>query len=174
MTTRQKVLDKQILSLEKNAETTKFSITLINADDPDHYQATIRGPVDSPFENGMYLLDVQFATEYPFKPPKIKFLTRIFHPNIREDGAIYLNILYDGWTPGFAEKYEATLYVAKFGSVIAPNYRTLFYDKADALHRLEKNMNQAMTICYVMNTNQSFENTIKMYEKDDEIEKLQL
>ncbi|UJR12932.1 hypothetical protein I4U23_017105 [Adineta vaga] len=99
MTTRMKVLDKQILSLEKNAETTKFSITLINADDPDHYQATIRGPVDSPFEDGMYLLDVQFATEYPFKPPKIKFLTRIFHPNIREDGAIYLNILYDAWTP---------------------------------------------------------------------------
>jgi ubiquitin-conjugating enzyme E2 D/E len=96
-----KALDKQILLLEENAETTKLSITLISPDEPYHYQATIRGPVDSSFEGGMYLLDVQFANEYPFKPPKITFLTRIFHPNIREDGAIYLRKLYDEWTPAF-------------------------------------------------------------------------
>jgi ubiquitin-conjugating enzyme E2 D/E len=93
------VIDKQILLLEQNAETTKLSITLISADDLRHYQATIRGPVDSPFEDGMYLLDVKLASEYPFKPPKITFLTRIFHPNIREDGAIYLSKLYDEWNP---------------------------------------------------------------------------
>jgi ubiquitin-conjugating enzyme E2 D/E len=101
MARKLKMLDKQILLLEQNAETTKLSITLISADDPNHYQATIRGPVDSLFEGGLYLLDVQFSDEYPFKPPKIKFLTRIFHPNIREDGAIYLNNLYDQWTPTF-------------------------------------------------------------------------
>ncbi len=101
MARKLKALDKQILLLEQNAETTKLSITLISDDDPCHYQATIRGPVDSPFEGGMYLLDVQFANEYPFKPPKITFLTRMFHPNIREDGAIYLKKLYDEWTPAF-------------------------------------------------------------------------
>lgn len=94
-----RAINKQILVLERNAETTKFSITQINVDNPYHYQAAIHGSTDSPFEGGMYLLDIQLPNEYPFKKPKITFLTRIFHPNIREDGTIYLNEFYDGWTP---------------------------------------------------------------------------
>jgi ubiquitin-conjugating enzyme E2 D/E len=49
----------------------------------------------------MYLLDAEFPYEYPFKPPKITFLTRMFHPNIREDQAIYLRKLCDEWSPTF-------------------------------------------------------------------------
>lgn len=101
MDRRLKVIDKQILILQQNAETTKLSITLISDDNLNNYQAAIHGPVDSPFEGGMYLLDIHFADEYPFKPPKIKFSTRMFHPNIREDGTIYLSKLYDEWAPAF-------------------------------------------------------------------------
>jgi ubiquitin-conjugating enzyme E2 D/E len=63
------------------------------------YQATIFGQVDSPFEGSIYLLDVQFPVEYPFKPPKVTFFTKIFHPNIDVNRNIYMNIFYDQWTP---------------------------------------------------------------------------
>ncbi|KAL3115920.1 hypothetical protein niasHT_007220 [Heterodera trifolii] len=58
----------------------------------------IRGPPDSPYENGIFILDVRIPQEYPFQPPKVKFTTRIWHPNISsQTGAICLDILKDQW-----------------------------------------------------------------------------
>lgn len=64
------------------------------------WQATIIGPSESPYENGVFYLDIKFPREYPFKPPSIKFRTRIYHPNIApSSGAICLDILKDKWAP---------------------------------------------------------------------------
>ena len=54
---------------------------------------------DSPYAGGEFVLSVTFPTDYPFKPPKISFKTRIFHPNINKDGSICLDILRDQWSP---------------------------------------------------------------------------
>merc|ERR1712054_19039 len=64
-----------------------------------HWQATIMGPPDSPFAGGVFFLNVHFPTDYPFKPPKINFTTRIYHPNINSNGSICLDILKDQWSP---------------------------------------------------------------------------
>ncbi|CAO3589900.1 unnamed protein product [Absidia cylindrospora] len=61
--------------------------------------ATIAGPDDSPYAGGIFFLDVVFPKEYPFKPPKISFRTRIYHCNINSKGAICLDILKDNWSP---------------------------------------------------------------------------
>jgi len=63
------------------------------------WQATIMGPHDSPYQNGVFYLSIQFPEQYPFKPPIIKFKTKIFHPNISPKGGICLDILKDNWTP---------------------------------------------------------------------------
>ncbi|CAG8716763.1 23153_t:CDS:2 [Rhizophagus irregularis] len=68
-------------------------------DDLFHWQATIIGPPDSPYSGGVFFLAIHFPTDYPFKPPKINFTTRIYHPNINSDGNIGLNILKDCWSP---------------------------------------------------------------------------
>ena len=61
--------------------------------------STIQGPSGSPYDQGIFFLDVQFPQDYPFKPPKITFRTRIYHCNINSQGLICLDILKDKWSP---------------------------------------------------------------------------
>ncbi|CAL1300088.1 unnamed protein product [Larinioides sclopetarius] len=58
------------------------------------------GPPDSPYQGGIFFLAIHFPPDYPFKPPKVCFTTRIYHPNIDdEDGFICLDILKSQWSP---------------------------------------------------------------------------
>ena len=69
-------------------------------DDIYHWYGTIMGPIDTPYAGGVFFLDVIYPTDYPFKPPKIKFTSKIYHCNINsENGAISLDILRDQWSP---------------------------------------------------------------------------
>ena len=70
-----------------------------NESDLFHWQATIMGPQDSPYQGGVFFLNINFPTDYPFKPPKLTFTTRIYHPNINSNGSICLDILKDQWSP---------------------------------------------------------------------------
>ena len=67
-----------------------------------HWEATIIGPTDSPYNGGVFNLDIEFLQTYPFKPPKIKFVTKIYHPNIDRSGNICLDILKDQWSPALS------------------------------------------------------------------------
>ncbi|KAI9185906.1 hypothetical protein LWI28_011802 [Acer negundo] len=69
------------------------------ADDMFHWQATIMGPADSPFAGGVFLVSIHFPPDYPFKPPKVAFRTKVFHPNINSNGSICLDILKEQWSP---------------------------------------------------------------------------
>ncbi|UZO10063.1 uncharacterized protein OCT59_001661 [Rhizophagus irregularis] len=71
-------------------------------DDLLHWKATIMGPLDSPYEGGVFFLDIQIPTDYPFKPPRIMFTTKIYHPNIDSNGNIDLDILRQHWSPGLS------------------------------------------------------------------------
>lgn len=68
-------------------------------DDLFHWQATIMGPADSPFAGGVFFVSIHFPPDYPFKPPKVAFQTKVYHPNINSQGAICLDILKDQWSP---------------------------------------------------------------------------
>ncbi|CAL1295308.1 unnamed protein product [Larinioides sclopetarius] len=57
------------------------------------------GPPDSPYEGGVFSLTIHFPTNYPFEPPEIYFMTRIYHPNIDKYGYICLDILESDWSP---------------------------------------------------------------------------
>lgn len=68
-------------------------------DDLFHWSSTILGPTESVYEGAVFQLDIRFPPDYPFKPPKIVFITKIYHPNVNSDGAICLDILKDQWSP---------------------------------------------------------------------------
>eukprot|EP01089_Gocevia_fonbrunei_P012199 TRINITY_DN2816_c0_g1_i1.p1 TRINITY_DN2816_c0_g1~~TRINITY_DN2816_c0_g1_i1.p1 ORF type:complete len:151 (-),score=25.15 TRINITY_DN2816_c0_g1_i1:446-898(-) len=61
--------------------------------------STITGPTGSPYEGGVFFLDIQFPKDYPFKPPKVVFRTRIYHCNINSTGSICMDILKESWSP---------------------------------------------------------------------------
>jgi ubiquitin-conjugating enzyme E2 D/E len=63
------------------------------------WDAMIIGPSASPFQGGVFKLEIHFPTDYPFKPPKVMFVTKVYHPNINAHGGICLDILKDQWSP---------------------------------------------------------------------------
>jgi ubiquitin-conjugating enzyme E2 D/E len=68
-------------------------------DDVYKWDAVIMGPTDSPYQGGIFKLEIHFPTDYPFKPPKVIFTTKIYHPNVGVTGNICLDILKDNWSP---------------------------------------------------------------------------
>ena len=89
---------KRELDLIKQSPPASCSAGIVK-DDIFHWKATILGPSDSPYEGGIFHLDIQFPENYPFKPPKVKFITRIYHPNISAKGLICVDILKTNWSP---------------------------------------------------------------------------
>lgn len=63
------------------------------------WEATIIGPIGTPYEGGIFKVAIDFTTDYPFKAPKCNFITKVFHPNINSAGCICLDILRDSWSP---------------------------------------------------------------------------
>ena len=64
-----------------------------------NWSGYVMGPVGTPYAGGMFKLSIFFPADYPFKPPRVNFDTRIYHPNISTKGAICLDILKGKWSP---------------------------------------------------------------------------
>jgi len=90
-------LNKELLDI-KNNPPCNCSAGLIE-DDIFHWQATIIGPEDTPYHGGVFELRIDFPQDYPFKPPNIIFMTKIYHCNINSNGNICLDILKEQWSP---------------------------------------------------------------------------
>jgi len=93
-----KRIQKELIEIEKEPPS-NCSAGLAGDGDFYNWTATIMGPDDSPYAGGLYFLSIRFPTDYPFKPPTAKFITRIYHPNINSNGDICLDILKHAWSP---------------------------------------------------------------------------
>jgi len=75
------------------------SATLVG-DDFTHWKGQLAGPDGSPYEGGTFVVDILIPKNYPFEPPKMRFDTKVWHPNVSSaNGAICLDILKNEWSP---------------------------------------------------------------------------
>ncbi|EGD73578.1 ubiquitin-conjugating enzyme HR6A [Salpingoeca rosetta] len=65
------------------------------------WHAVIFGPEGTPFEDGAFKLTLTFTEDYPNKAPVVKFVSRVYHPNVYKDGSICLDILQNKWSPTY-------------------------------------------------------------------------
>jgi ubiquitin-conjugating enzyme E2 T len=85
-------LKKEIDMLTRNPSP-GVSAWVVDEDDMTHLEASIIGPEDSPYREGVYNLSLHIPDRYPFEPPRVRFLTPIYHPNIDSEGRICLDTL---------------------------------------------------------------------------------
>ncbi|ORX34193.1 ubiquitin-conjugating enzyme/RWD-like protein [Kockovaella imperatae] len=91
-------VQKEIRDCAKD-KTSNISIDMID-ENPFHLIGAFPGPPDTPYEGGYYEVDIVIPDAYPFQPVKMKFITKVYHPNVSSaSGAICLDILKDAWSP---------------------------------------------------------------------------
>ena len=90
-------IQKELIDVQKNPIP---GITAApNEEDIHNWSASIVGPEASPYEGGIFELDIFFPQSFPFKPPRVKFKTKIYHCNISKSGSICLDLLKGEWSP---------------------------------------------------------------------------
>ncbi|KAG6487741.1 hypothetical protein ZIOFF_056346 [Zingiber officinale] len=129
-------VQKELVECNRDESISGVSISLADGGtDLSHLRGTISGPVDTPYQGGTFVIDIQLtilkrlydvktgtigigtaplsvndgvqfvAGGYPFEPPKMQFVTKVWHPNISsQNGAICLDILKDQWSPALTLK----------------------------------------------------------------------
>ncbi|ROT71170.1 ubiquitin-conjugating enzyme E2 K [Penaeus vannamei] len=92
-------IKREFKEVIKSDEAQKCAINVeLVGDDYRELKGEIAGPPDTPYEGATFHLEIKVPETYPFNPPKVKFVTKIWHPNISSvTGAICLDILKDQW-----------------------------------------------------------------------------
>ncbi|GAQ85692.1 ubiquitin-conjugating enzyme [Klebsormidium nitens] len=96
-------IQKELVEIERD-KNSGVSVTIIGGQ-LSRLTGTIKGPIGTPYEGGIFVVDITLTKSYPFEPPKMTFKTKVWHPNVSSaNGAICLDILKDQWSPALTLK----------------------------------------------------------------------
>ncbi|KAI9677393.1 MAG: Ubiquitin-conjugating enzyme E2 1 [Caeruleum heppii] len=99
-TNRTRRIAKEITDIRSDTSSHITAEPLGTGDDLTHLKGRFRGPPGTPYEGGTFVVDIKIPNEYPFRPPIMKFDTRLWHPNVSsQTGAICLDTLSSAWSP---------------------------------------------------------------------------
>ncbi|KAF2755858.1 hypothetical protein EJ05DRAFT_454961 [Pseudovirgaria hyperparasitica] len=100
MSNRNRRIAKEIADIQNDRHSQIEAGPAGNGDDMTHLTGSFPGPPDTPYEGGTYVVDIKIPTDYPFRPPLMRFTTKIWHPNVSsQTGAICLDTLSSQWSP---------------------------------------------------------------------------
>jgi ubiquitin-conjugating enzyme E2 D/E len=91
-------LKSELDDFSRNVEQRSYDLEIVN-DDMLHWHIALKGPQGTPYEGGTFLIDIVFPQDYPLTAPTLKFLTKIYHPNISSKGQICIPELDGEWSP---------------------------------------------------------------------------
>ncbi|KAK4490152.1 hypothetical protein RD792_000809, partial [Penstemon davidsonii] len=74
-----------------------YDVELVHDDSLREFYVKFQGPIGGPYEGGIWKIHVLISEEYPSKAPKIKFVNKIYHPNIGIRGNVCVNVMNEGW-----------------------------------------------------------------------------
>jgi ubiquitin-conjugating enzyme E2 D/E len=93
-------IQKELNTIQKDPPSNCSAGPKNNGEDMYLWEGCIIGPDDTPYAGGCFKLNIAFPNDYPFKPPRVNFITKIYHPNIHKNGGgICLDILHNKWSP---------------------------------------------------------------------------
>lgn len=87
------LLKKQMIELSKNASES-FSAGLVD-DDIYKWEVIIMGPPETYYEGGYFKARIDFPMDYPHRPPKMRFTSKMWHPNVHSNGSVCISILHE-------------------------------------------------------------------------------
>lgn len=122
--------------INNNKETNIIKLETIHDNIYDWYM-TIKGPDKSRYNNALFKIHVNIPYQFPFYSPKIRFITKIAHPNISQDGNICMDILKKQWNPTIS---ILTLITALCSLLINPNFEDPLNGEITSLYHNNKEL----------------------------------
>lgn len=117
-----KIINRELILLKRAQNFSKVRYTY-HQDENNFFLFifSLKGPEDTPYENGLFHINIEIPQDYPNKPPKVFFITKIYHPNISlENGYLMTDILHNEWKPSysivFVMEYIISLLINSNGS----------------------------------------------------------
>lgn len=92
-------INKELNDMSRNPVNNLYVV--VKEEDIFALTGIISGPENSPYQGGVFFISIDLTMNYPFEPPHIKFLTKVFHPNICIHGKISMKIISNYWNPLF-------------------------------------------------------------------------
>ncbi|KAF9926979.1 hypothetical protein FBU30_003588 [Linnemannia zychae] len=92
-------IQKEIADCQRD-QSSLIDLKLVEDGNIMHLKGRFPGPPETPYDGGMFQVDIVLSDTYPFQPPKVKFDTKVYHPNVSsQTGVICLDILKQAWSP---------------------------------------------------------------------------
>lgn len=110
-----------------------------------HWRASVQGPPGSPYEGGTFVLDLRFPPDYPFKPPRVAFVTPLYHPNARaaapgeppSSGAVCLDVLAE-WCPALTVSMILTCVISLLADPCPADQVAVLRPEVAAVYRSDR------------------------------------